>query len=84
MARWIWQRWKKEALSELELKSVLHKQGLSDYSQVEKCVLEPSGNFYVEQLDPFSDRKQRSEILEEVRMLTVELREVKALLGSRE
>jgi uncharacterized membrane protein YcaP (DUF421 family) len=40
---------KREALSELELKTVLHKQGLHDYSQVQRCVLEPSGNFYVEE-----------------------------------
>jgi len=38
-----WEALKKEALSELELKGVLHKQGLSDFSEVERCTLEPSG-----------------------------------------
>lgn len=78
-----WGALKKEALTELELKTVLHRQGLSDYSLVEKCVLEPSGNFYVEQRDPLREVKQRTEILEEVRALTEELKEMKALLTAR-
>src|ERR1700737_3422908 len=36
-----WEAMKKEALTELELKSVIHKQGLEDFSEVEKCGLEP-------------------------------------------
>src|SRR5260370_4304293 len=39
---------KKEALTELKLRAVLHKQGFDDFNQVEKCVLEPNGNFYLE------------------------------------
>ncbi len=42
------QAMKKETLTELELLSVLHKQGLDSVSQVERCVLEPNGTFYVE------------------------------------
>jgi uncharacterized membrane protein YcaP (DUF421 family) len=78
-----WEAMKREALTELELKTVLHKQGLSDYSQVEKCVLEPSGNFYVEQFDPLLEGKQRSEILRDIRLLTEEVRQLKTLLASR-
>lgn len=78
-----WEAMKREALSELELKTVLHKQGLGDYSQVEKCVLEPSGNFYVEQADPLLEGRQRGEILKDIRLLTEEVRELKALLAAR-
>ena len=78
-----WQAMKQEALSELELKTVLHKQGLSDYSQVEKCVLEPSGNFFVEQADPLLEGRERGEILRDIRQLTEEVRELKALLAAR-
>src|SRR3984885_9103721 len=35
-----WAAMKREALTELELKSVLHKQGIDDVAEVEKCVLE--------------------------------------------
>ena len=78
-----WQALKKEALSELELKTVLHKQGLRDYSEVERCVLEPSGNFFVEEVDPLRERRQRSEILHDIRELTAEVRELKSLLAAR-
>jgi uncharacterized membrane protein YcaP (DUF421 family) len=74
---------KREALSDLELKSVLHKQGLSDFSQVERCVLEPSGNFFVEQVDPLREGRQRSEILRDIQALTAEVRELKTLLAAR-
>ncbi len=74
---------KKEALTDLELKSVIHKQGLDDYSEVEKCVLEPNGTFYVEGMKPSSDDAQRGEILELVRSLSIEVRELKALLATR-
>ena len=34
---------KREAMSELELISVVHKQGLKDFSEVQVCALEPNG-----------------------------------------
>jgi uncharacterized membrane protein YcaP (DUF421 family) len=74
---------KKEALTDLELKSVIHKQGLNDYSEVEKCVLEPNGTFYVEAKSPSSDDAQRKEVLELVRTLSTEVRELKVLLAAR-
>ena len=78
-----WEAMKQEALTELELKSVLHKQGLGDYSQVEKCVLEGNGNFYVEQVDPLSEGRQRSEILRDIRLLTAEVKELRTLLEAK-
>ena len=74
---------KREALTELELKAVLHKQGLSDYSQVKQCVLEPSGSFFVEEMDPLLGGRQRSEIMRDLRALTAEVQELKALLVAR-
>jgi uncharacterized membrane protein YcaP (DUF421 family) len=69
-----------EALSELELKSVLHKQGLNEYSEVEKCVLEPNGTFYVEAREPNSDDLARAKIMEAVLALTAEVQSLKAQL----
>lgn len=74
---------KKEALTDLELKSVIHKQGLDDYSEVEKCVLEPNGTFYVEGIRPSSDDAQRAEVLELVRSLSAEVKELKVLVAAR-
>jgi len=74
---------KKEVLTDLELKTVLHKQGLSEYSQVQRCVLEPSGNFFVEEMDPLRGGHQRSEIIRDLQALTAEVKELKALLVAR-
>lgn len=74
---------KKEALTHIELKSVIHKQGFDHYSQVEKCVLEPNGTFYVEAVTPSSDASERAEILDLVRTLSTEVRELKALLAAQ-
>lgn len=73
----------REALTELDLKTILHKQGLRDYSEVKRCVLEASGNFYVEQVDPLREGRQRSEILRDIQALTAEVKELKTLLASR-
>jgi uncharacterized membrane protein YcaP (DUF421 family) len=75
---------KKEALTDLELKSIVHKQGFDDYSEVEMCVLEPNGMFYVEGKKPSSDDAQRTEVLELVRSLSAEVRELKGLLAARD
>ena len=79
-----WVAMKKEALTELELKSVLHKQGLNDFSEVEKCVLEPNGTFYVEEMSPGSDDTARAAILEAVLALTAEVQSLKAQLKQAE
>jgi uncharacterized membrane protein YcaP (DUF421 family) len=78
-----WEAAKKEALSELELKTVIHKQGLSDFSQVERCVLEPSGNFFIEQKDPMRPFAERAQVLKEIRELAAEVKELKGLLAAR-
>ncbi|MCU1320947.1 MAG: hypothetical protein JWM43_596 [Acidobacteriaceae bacterium] len=70
----------KEALTELELLSVIHKQGLNSFSEVEKCVLEPNGNFYVEAVSPSIGDAEREEVLKAVRELTLEVKNLKAEL----
>lgn len=74
---------KKESLTEHELMSVLHKQGMKSFSEVEKCVLESNGTFYVEGMTPSSDEAQRKEVLELVRTLSSEVKELKVLLAAR-
>jgi uncharacterized membrane protein YcaP (DUF421 family) len=73
---------KKEALTELELRSVLHKQGFDDFNQVEKCVLEPNGNFYLEGIKAMSDDAQRAELMKAIEALTREVKEMRAELAT--
>ena len=77
-----WEAAKKEALSELELRSVLHKQGFDRYEEVEKCVLEANGNFYMEGIKSMSDAAERAVILKAVEDLTREVKEMRAELAA--
>jgi uncharacterized membrane protein YcaP (DUF421 family) len=78
-----WEAMKKEALAELELRSVLHKQGFDDFNQVEKCVLEPNGNFYLEGIKEMSDNAQRAELKKAIEVLTREVKDMRAQLATR-
>jgi uncharacterized membrane protein YcaP (DUF421 family) len=82
-----WAEARREALTEIELRSVLHRQGFNDFSEVEKCVLEPNGNFYLEGIKSMSDDAQRAEMRAEMKTsleaLTLEVRQLRAELAAR-
>jgi uncharacterized membrane protein YcaP (DUF421 family) len=78
-----WEATKKEALTQLELLSVLHKQGFNSFEEVEKCVLEPNGNFYMEGIKALSDDAQRAAVLSAVEALAREVKEMRAELAAR-
>ena len=72
-----------ELISEAELLSAVHKQGFSGFKEVEKCVLEPNGNFYIEGHKPSTDEAQQSELLAKLDELNRELQAIKAQLATR-
>jgi uncharacterized membrane protein YcaP (DUF421 family) len=74
---------KKETLTELELLSVIHKQGLNDLSEVELCVLEPNGTFYVEAIKPTADESRLDELKNAVELLTREVQQMRAQLAGQ-
>jgi uncharacterized membrane protein YcaP (DUF421 family) len=78
-----WEAMKKEALTELELRSVLHKQGYDRFEEVEKCVLEPNGNFYIEGISSMSDDAQRAALMDAIASLTREVKDMRAQLAAR-
>ena len=78
-----WDEAKREALTEIELRSVLHKQGFNDFSEVEKCVLEPNGNFYLEGIKSMSDDAQRAELKKLIEELHLEVKQMRTELGMR-
>jgi uncharacterized membrane protein YcaP (DUF421 family) len=78
-----WEEAKREALTELELRSVLHKQGFNDFSEVEKCVLEPNGNFYLEGIKSMSDDAQRAELRKSIEELHLEIKQMRIDLAAR-
>src|SRR3984957_4503646 len=78
-----WEEAKREALTELELRSVLHKQGFNDFSEVEKCVLEPNGNFYLEGIKSMSEDAQGAELRKAIEELHLEVKQMRNELAAR-
>ena len=71
---------KQETLTEMELLSVLHKQGLDSVDQVRKCVLEPNGTFYVEGKTPSTEEQNVGELVDSIRKLTADVAALRAEL----
>jgi uncharacterized membrane protein YcaP (DUF421 family) len=53
----------KELLTRSELMTVLHRQGFDSLSEVDRCVLEPGGTFYIQRKMPPMERMQHEELL---------------------
>jgi uncharacterized membrane protein YcaP (DUF421 family) len=78
---------KKESLTHVELISILNKNGFNDPSEVEVCVLEPNGTFFVKGRTPSGDQVARTELmsaLEGLRTEVIALREQIAGSGRTE
>jgi uncharacterized membrane protein YcaP (DUF421 family) len=73
---------KKETMTEAELLSVIHKQGLDYFSEVEVCALEPNGSFYVESMKPLPGEARVGELKTALDELTREVKEMRALLAA--
>jgi uncharacterized membrane protein YcaP (DUF421 family) len=53
----------KELLTESELAAVAHRQGFDTISEIETCVLEPGGNFFIKGKTPPTDERQHAELV---------------------
>jgi uncharacterized membrane protein YcaP (DUF421 family) len=74
---------KKETLTEIELLSVIHKNGFNDFSEVKTCVLEPNGTFHVEARKPALDQAHIAVLQETIEALRVEVKAMRAELAGR-
>jgi len=72
-----------ETLTREELLSVLHKQNVDDFSEVEKCVLEPNGNFYIEIRKPSFADVHFASLSDQLTALTAEMKQLRADLAAR-
>jgi uncharacterized membrane protein YcaP (DUF421 family) len=73
----------KETLTQQELLSVLHKQGMNAFSEVETCVLEPNGTFYVEAMTPTLDETHIAGLQQTIDALMGEVKAMRAELAAR-
>jgi uncharacterized membrane protein YcaP (DUF421 family) len=53
----------RELMTHAELTTVLHRQGFDSLSDVERCVLEPGGTFYIQRKSPATDQVQHDQIM---------------------
>ncbi len=76
---------RRELITEEELLGVVRKQGFDDLSDVERCVLEPSGSFYITGKKPSADDAQEDaqhkELLARLDALQAEMLAVKQRLA---
>jgi uncharacterized membrane protein YcaP (DUF421 family) len=70
----------KELLTKSELMTVFHRQGFDSLEEVERCILEPGGTFYIQRKLPSTDKVEHDEVMRTLADLNCKL---DALLEAR-
>ncbi|HMC58791.1 MAG TPA: hypothetical protein VKJ01_06335, partial [Candidatus Solibacter sp.] len=55
------------------LMTVLHRQGFDSLDEVERCVLEPGGTFYIQRKMPATGTLEHDEVMQALSDLNVKL-----------
>ena len=63
----------KELLTRAELLTVLHRQGFDGLHEVERCVLEPGGTFFIQRKMPADEDVRHKEVLTRLEALEAKL-----------
>jgi uncharacterized membrane protein YcaP (DUF421 family) len=66
----------KELLSESELLAVAHRQGFASLSEIDTCVLEPGGTFFLKSKSPSTDEFRHNQLLERLEKLSRQVEEL--------
>jgi uncharacterized membrane protein YcaP (DUF421 family) len=66
----------KELLTESELHTVAHRQGFASLDEVESCILEPGGVFYMQGKTPSTETTQHKELLARLDQLSRQIEEL--------
>jgi len=72
-----------EALTMEELISILNKNGFDDPREVDLCVLQPNGTFFVKARHPSDTERVSQDVMEALRKLTIEVKELRVALAER-
>jgi len=68
----------RELLTRSELMTVLHRQGFDSLEEVDRCVLEPGGTFYIQRKLPPTERMEHNEVMHALRELTAKVEQLTA------
>ena len=63
----------KELLTHSELTTVLHRQGFDSLADVERCVLEPGGTFFIQRKSPATSQVEHAEVIRALNEIKVRL-----------
>ncbi len=74
---------KRQTLTPEDLTSVLNRNGFNDPTEVDLCVLEPNGTFYVKGKTPSFEQIERGEIMAVIEKLSDEVRALRVELEGR-
>jgi uncharacterized membrane protein YcaP (DUF421 family) len=74
---------RQQTLTPEELISVLNKNGFNDPAEVEVCVLEPNGTFYVKGKQPSGDQVERGELMAALNGLRAEVVALRRQIDAR-
>jgi uncharacterized membrane protein YcaP (DUF421 family) len=66
----------KELITESELLAIVHRQGFGKLDDIDTCVLDENGTFYVEAKDPPEHIKRHNEILQKIEELNKQINEL--------
>jgi uncharacterized membrane protein YcaP (DUF421 family) len=73
----------KELLSESELLTVARRQGFKSLKEIERCILDPSGNFVIEGKSPPVADLRHAELLAQLNQINKQLGELKQQIQTR-
>ena len=70
----------KEMVTESELTSAAHRQGFADLKDIDRCVLEPGGVFFISSKDGNSQTKHQKELLKRLEGLSAQINQLEKRL----
>jgi uncharacterized membrane protein YcaP (DUF421 family) len=74
---------KRQSLTHVDLVSILNKNGFNDPADVQVCVLEPNGTFYVEGKKPSSDSVERQAMIRALAELSTEVKALRREVAAK-
>jgi uncharacterized membrane protein YcaP (DUF421 family) len=70
----------RELLTESELLTVAHRQGFTKLDDIERCVLEPGGTFFIEAREPRTADRQHATVMDRLDAIQRQLGELRRTL----
>jgi uncharacterized membrane protein YcaP (DUF421 family) len=71
---------KRQSLTQEDLISVLNKNGFNYMEDVDECVLEPNGTFYIRGITPSKDDTDRSQLMAAIEKLSAEVKDLRKII----